>query len=303
MTKNKYSLYGYFFCIPFIVFFLLFNLIPMLFSVVISFTNWNGIEMMFTGMENYKRILGDANFIKSVKNTIVILIFISTPLTMLFSLSLTYFLNFKMRGMSKLMQMICLIPYFTSTVAVGAIFSFLFNKNIGIVNATLVNLGILESTSIDWLGTPFLARVIIVMINQWTYVGYTCIFFIAGLTGIPDEIIEAAKVDGAREGKIFISICLPMLKDVLYFVVMTSIIGAFQQLEQEYMMFNGGIFGSSYPVGGPEGACLTMGLNFYNTSFISLQYGYGASIGMTNAIIIGIASLLFIKLLKKGKVK
>ena len=90
-----------------------------------------------------------------------------------------------------------------------------------------------------------------------------------------------------------------MLKNVLYFVIMTSIIGAFQQLEQEYMMFNGGIFGSNYPVGGPEGSCLTMGLNFYNTSFISLQYGYGASIGMTNAIIIGIASIIVIKFLKK----
>ena len=203
--------------------------------------------------------------------------------------------------MSKFVQMVSLIPYFTSTVAVGAIFSFLFNKNVGIVNSILVNIGLIDSPSIDWLGTPFLARVIVVIINQWTYVGYTCIFFIAGLTGISDDILEAAKVDGAREGKIFISICLPMLKEVLYFVVLTSIIGAFQQLEQEYMMFNGGIFGSNYPVGGPDGACLTMGLNFYNTSFISLQYGYGASIGMTNAVIIGLVSILLIKFLKKDK--
>ncbi|MBD5395117.1 MAG: sugar ABC transporter permease [Lachnospiraceae bacterium] len=301
MTKKRYTKYGYFFCIPFIVFFLAFNIIPLLFSIVISFTNWNGIEMAFTGLENYKRVLGDTNFIKSIKNTFLILIFISTPFTMFFSLLLTYFLNFKIRKMSKFVQMVSLIPYFTSTVAVGAIFSFLFNKNVGIVNSILVNIGLIDSPSIDWLGTPFLARVIVVIINQWTYVGYTCIFFIAGLTGISDDILEAAKVDGAREGKIFISICLPMLKEVLYFVVLTSIIGAFQQLEQEYMMFNGGIFGSNYPVGGPDGACLTMGLNFYNTSFISLQYGYGASIGMTNAVIIGLVSILLIKFLKKDK--
>lgn len=300
MTKNKYAMYGYFFCVPFLIFFLLFNIVPLVFSVVISFTDWNGIEMAFTGLKNYARVLGDANFLKAVKNTFVILIFISTPCTMLFSLLLTYFLNFKMRKMSKAVQMVSLIPYFTSTVAVGAIFSFLFNKNVGIVNSMLVALGILDSPDIDWLGTPFLARLVVVLINQWTYVGYTSIFFIAGLTGISDDIIEAARVDGAKEGKIFVSICLPMLKEVLYFVIMTSIIGAFQQLEQEYMMFNGGIFGSNYPVGGPEGACLTMGLNFYNTSFISLQYGYGASIGMVNALIIGAASILMMRILKRS---
>lgn len=293
-------MYGYFFCVPFLIFFLLFNIVPLIFSVVISFTDWNGIEMAFTGLKNYVRVLGDANFLKAVKNTFVILIFVSTPCTMLFSLLLTYFLNFKMRKMSKTVQMVSLIPYFTSTVAVGAIFSFLFNKNVGIVNSILVAMGILDSPDIDWLGTPFLARLVVVLINQWTYVGYTSIFFIAGLTGISDDIIEAARVDGAKEGKIFVSICLPMLKEVLYFVIMTSIIGAFQQLEQEYMMFNGGIFGSNYPVGGPEGACLTMGLNFYNTSFISLQYGYGASIGMVNALIIGAASILMMKLLKRS---
>ena len=233
MTKKRYTKYGYFFCIPFIVFFLAFNIIPLLFSIVISFTNWNGIEMAFTGLENYKRVLGDTNFIKSIKNTFLILIFISTPFTMFFSLLLTYFLNFKIRKMSKFVQMVSLIPYFTSTVAVGAIFSFLFNKNVGIVNSILVNIGLIDSPSIDWLVTPFLARVIVVIINQWTYVGYTCIFFIAGLTGISDDILEAAKVDGAREGKIFISICLPMLKEVLYFVVLTSIKGAFQQLFSE----------------------------------------------------------------------
>ena len=301
MTKKKFATYGYFFCIPFIVFFLLFNLIPMIFSVVISFTNWNGIEMAFTGIENYMRVFKDVNFVKSVKNTFMILIFISTPFTMFFSLALTYFLNFKVRKMSKVIQMVSLIPYFTSTVAVGAIFSFLFNKNVGIINAMLVNLGLLDSPNIDWLGTPLLAKIVVIIINQWTYVGYTSIFFIAGLTGISDEVIEAAKVDGAKEGRIFISICLPMLKEVLYFVIMTSIIGAFQQLEQEYMMFNGGIFGSNYPVGGPEGACLTMGLNFYNTSFISLQYGYGAAIGMTNAAIIGLASIFMMRLMKKKK--
>lgn len=295
-------MYGYIFCIPFIVFFLLFNIVPLVFSIVISFTDWNGIEMAFIGLKNYTRALGDANFIKAVKNTFVILIFISTPCTMLFSLLLTYFLNFKMRKMSKVIQMVSLIPYFTSTVAVGAIFSFLFNKNVGVVNSMLVNWGVLESASIDWMGTPFLARMVVVIINQWTYVGYTSIFFIAGLTGIPDDVLEAAKVDGAKEGRIFISICLPMLKEVLYFVVMTSVIGAFQQLEQEYMMFNGGIFGSNYPIGGPEGACLTMGLNFYSTSFISLQYGYGAAIGMVNALIIGIVSILMMKILKKSRV-
>lgn len=301
MIKKKYAMYGYLFCTPFIIFFALFTLVPMVFSLVISFTDWNGIKMAFTGIENYKRVFRDANFVKSVGNTFLILIFISTPITMTVSLLLTYFLNFKVRKMSKVIQMVSLIPYFTSTIAVGAIFSFLFNKNVGIINAMLVNLGLLKSPDIDWLGTPLLARIVVVIINQWTYVGYTSIFFIAGLTGISDEVIEAAKMDGARERRIFVSICLPMLKEVLYFVVMTSVIGAFQQMEQEYMMFNGGIFGSNYPIGGPEGACLTMGLNFYNTSFISLQYGYGASIGMTNALIIGAASILLMRILKKNK--
>lgn len=301
MIKKKYAMYGYLFCTPFIIFFALFTLVPMVFSLVISFTDWNGIKMAFTGIENYKRVFRDANFVKSVGNTFLILIFISTPITMTVSLLLTYFLNFKVRKMSKVILMVSLIPYFTSTIAVGAIFSFLFNKNVGIINAMLVNLGLLKSPDIDWLGTPLLARIVVVIINQWTYVGYTSIFFIAGLTGISDEVIEAAKMDGARERRIFVSICLPMLKEVLYFVVMTSVIGAFQQMEQEYMMFNGGIFGSNYPIGGPEGACLTMGLNFYNTSFISLQYGYGASIGMTNALIIGAASILLMRILKKNK--
>ena len=298
--RQNINKYGVIFCIPFILFFVLFNLVPMIFSVVISFTNWDGMTMDFIGIQNYQRLLQDANFWKSIQNSFVLLVLISTPLTMIFCLLLTYFVSFKLKRLARPVQVISLIPYFTSTIAVGAIFSFLFNKNIGIVNSVLVNLGILESPTIEWLGDPMMARVIVILINQWTYVGYTSIFFITGMASISDEIIEAAVIDGAKEFRIFWSICLPMMKKITYFVILTSVIGAFQQLEQEFMMFTGGIFGSNYPVGGPDASCLTMGLNFYSTSFISLQYGYGASIGMSNAVIIGVSSVILNAVMKRS---
>lgn len=297
--RRRMNIWPCIFILPFLVFFLAFNLFPIISTFVLSFTDWDGLtEMTVAGFSNYVRTLTvDTNVLLSIGHTLILILLLSVPLTVFLTLVITYVYSFSLKRSKKLYQVTSLMPYFTSTVAVGIVFSLMFDRNIGVVNYFLSSLGVSEN--LNWLGDKYLALITIVLLNLWSFSGYTSIFYIAGMTNIDYEIMESAKIDGASNIRAFFPICIPMMKNVTFFVVMTAVIGGLQQFEQELMLFTGA-FENSMQVGGPDKIGLTMVLNYYQTAFKSLQFGYGCSIGVITMAIVGVFGIIFGKILKRG---
>jgi ABC-type sugar transport system permease subunit len=257
--------------------------------------------MEFAGLANYHRALfEDSLFWKSVWNTFLISFVLCVPLTLLLSLITTYFFGFKYKKFGFIYQLFALLPYFTSSIVIGVIFSFLFGKDLGIINELLKKFWIIEE-NISWLEKVWTSRGVLVLLNLWNWIGYTALLFISGLSVISDDMIEAAKIDGAKEKRIFLGICLPNMKNTIIFVVMTSIIGGMQSMESMYMLFSGPFSSGNSPIGGPERSSLTMVLNFYITAFKSYQYSYAAAISVLIAFLVGIFSFIYYVILPRNK--
>jgi multiple sugar transport system permease protein/cellobiose transport system permease protein len=269
---------------PFFIFFIVFNLYPILNSFFISLTDWNGIgEKTFIGLNNYARIItNDVNFRKSLLNTIYI-IFIANPLILITGLLLANFLYGINRGRT-VFQTINFLPYITTPVALGLIFSFLFDRGMGTVNEILKFLGIARE-GIYWLGSPRFAPWVLIILIVWKYTGYYMAIFLAGLTSVPEELYEAATIDGAGKTASFFFITLPLLKPIISFATITSFIGGLQVFDEPYLLF---------PMfGGPERSVLTVVWNFYDVSFrSSFRLGYGSAIAFVLFVIIMLVSAL-----------
>jgi ABC-type sugar transport system permease subunit len=276
--------------------------VPLVFSVVISLTKWNMIQPMeFIGLDNYRRALfNDPVFWQSVWNTFLLFFILSVPLTLFVSLAATYFFGFKYRKYTFVYQLFSLLPYFTSSIVIGVIFSFLFGRDLGIINGLLVRFGILKENFgfLDWVWS---SRSVVLLINMWQWSGYTALLFISGLSSISGEMIEAAKLDGAGDLKVYVNICLPNMANTITFVVMTSIIGGMQIMEAPYMLFSGPFSSPNMPIGGPERSSLTMVLNFYTTAFKNFQYSYASAISVLIAFFVAIFSFIYYVVLPRIK--
>ncbi|MDQ8739383.1 sugar ABC transporter permease [Paenibacillus sp. LHD-38] len=284
----------YFFLSPYLLFYLAFGLIPMIFSLYVSLTSWNGIgEKTFVGLENYKFLFNpDSYFFKSVGNTLLFVLF-TLPLQILFGLVIASLLYSRWVKWKGFFQLINFLPYIVTPVAVGLMFNLLFDWQAGFINKILLHLGLIDE-GIYWLGDPLYARLVIIIMLFWKGFGYTMIFYLAGLANIPKDLNEAAQVDGANGYRTFMSITLPLLKPVTAFIVITGIIGGFQLLEEPMLLLGGSGMGSSTAViGGPDRCCLTTVWNMYDTAYGSMtRYGLGAAIAYGLCFIIAIFSFI-----------
>lgn len=286
------------FLAPFFICFAAFNLYPILYSFITSFYQWDGIgEKVFVGLDNYRRIAtADPNFVKSVLNTVKIML-LSFPLAILVGLVVATFLSGLVRG-RHFFQTVNFLPYITTPVAIGLIFSFLFDWNTGSINKIATALGILDK-GINWLGNPSYAPLVVALMIIWKYTGYYMALYLAGITSIPEELYEAARVDGSGMLNTFFRITLPMLKPITVFIVITSLIGGLQLFDEPNTMFTTGI-GSV--VGGPDRSCLTIVWNFYDISFqTTTRLGYGSAVAVVLFLIIVAVSLVGMKFMgRKG---
>lgn len=299
LGKRKYT--PYVFLSPYIVFYLMFGLFPILFSFYVSLTSWDGIkDRTFVGFANYLYLFNpDSHFFRSIGNT-MLFIAVSLPLQIMIGLFVATLLYSKWVKWKPLFQLMNFMPYIVTPVAVGLMFNLLFDWQAGTVNKVLINLGLLEE-GIYWLGEAFYARVVIILMLVWKGFGYTMIFYLAGLSNISRELYEAAQVDGANAIRTFVSITWPMLKPVTFFIVVTGIIGGFQLLEEPMLLLRGSGMGSSSAViGGPDRCCLTAVWNMYDTAFgRTTRYGLGAAIAYGLCIIIAIFSFLGFRMHKE----
>ncbi len=297
---HKVNKWPYLFSAPFLIAYFLFSLYPMLYSLELSFFDWNGIgTKTFIGLKNYINLFTkDPLFFKSLKNTIILMAF-STPITVFLGLTVAYLLFDIGRG-KRLYQTVNFFPYITTPVAIGFIFSYLFDWQSGYVNKILVWLGILDEPFF-WLGSETASKVLIVVMVVWRWLGYYMTIYLAAMTSMPMEVYEAAAVDGASNLKIFTKITIPMLKGTTRFLIITSVIGGLQMFEEPRLLFSGWAALGNGQTGGPGYTALTMVWKFYNDSFnLDSRLGYGASIAYTLFVVIMLFTIVGFKISGRG---
>lgn len=290
IKNRRLNFYPYFFIAPFFLVFIVFSVFPTIFTFITSFTEWNGFDtMQIIGFGNYLDLFQDPIFIKSVTNTFK-LVFVMVPLEVTIALVIAFILNTYFKKIKHYFETIYFLPYLTSPIAVGILFSVVFGYRYGLFNWALRALNII-SEDIDWIGNPRYAIAIISIVCLWKAIGYTIVIFIAGLQTIPTELYESARIDGAGITSVFIKITLPLLKPVITFVVITTIIGDFQLFSEPFMIFNGG---------GTNNSAMTMVTYLYQSAFQFGRSGYGAAISYALFFIILVFSQMVLKIMTRS---
>lgn len=282
----------YLFLTPYFVFYALFGLFPILFSLVISFTNWQGIgEVQFVGLANYiKLFTKDPYFFKSLYNTGFFMI-LYIPVVIVGGLLLAAVLNSKLLAVPNLFRLINFFPYITIPVAIGLIFSLMFDWSSGMVNNVLLAMGVVDE-GINWMGNAKYARYVAVFLLIWKQMGYHMMMYSAGLSTVPSDLYDAAAIDGAGPVKTFWHISVPHVSSVTLFLTVTDIIHGFQLFDEVKLLFTGWGAGVSR-VGGPSRCALTTTWYMYDTAFhTKMEYGYSAAISYSLFLVILVFSII-----------
>ena len=287
-TKGKlkqHNLAGYLFASPWLLGFLLFIFIPMAISLVLAFTDYDLLsgKAQFIGFGNFVRMFtSDPRYWRSVAATFRFVI-ISVPLRLAFALGVAMLLNAKRRGVFWYRAAYYVPSIIGGSVAIAVMWKQLFGND-GLVNAILAGLGI---PSIGWLGNPQTAMWTLILLAIWQF-GSPMLVFLAGLRQIPQELYEAAAIDGATGAQRFWSVTLPLLTPVLFFNVILQVIGGFKVFTQAFIVTNG--------TGAPLDTTLLYSLYLYQRAFGNFQMGYASAMAWTMLIVIGILTLINFKL-------
>lgn len=213
-----------------------FSFAPILFALYLSVHRWSLGESAkpFVGLENFGRLLRDPLVWISLRNTV--LFTVQVPITMAIALGLALLLR-RHSLISRIARTAFFLPYVSSVVAIALVWQWLYHADFGALNWALSALGL---GPVDWLGNPRTALAAVMVVSIWTQVGYQMVVFLAGLQGIPDAYLDAARVDGANAWRRFWRVTFPLLKPVTLFVLVTGIIGSFQVFTTVYVLTDGG---------------------------------------------------------------
>ncbi|MGX1912092.1 carbohydrate ABC transporter permease [Streptomyces phaeochromogenes] len=279
---------------PFYLLFLAFGLIPVGFSLYLSFHRWDGLgSMEYAGLSQYKYLLTDTDFWSSIGNTIIIWALATFPMIFL-AMVTAVMLNSAVR-FKKIYRFAYFLPNVTSVVAVAIIFGSVFSTNFGLVNALLQAVGL---DQVAWLNTPWGIKVAIATLMTWQWTGYNAIIFLAGLQTIPGELYEAARVDGAGPIQTFFRITLPMMRPVLLFVLVISTVTGLQSFSEPQVLLQTTANESTFS-GGPDHAGRTMVLYFFQQTFDNNDFGYGAAVAWGIFLVVVIFSIINWRLVQR----
>ncbi|MEV4249806.1 sugar ABC transporter permease [Streptosporangium canum] len=272
----------YLLILPALLGFATFKAYPILAAMYISLTTGAGAARTFVGLDNYVRLVNDPLFWTSLWNTTLILV-VQVPIMLLLALLLALGLNSSFVRLRGLWRLGVFMPSLTGLVAYGVMFSVILSKDSGLLNWLLGFLGI---DAINWLGSPFWARIAIVIALTWHYTGYTAVIYLAGLQSIAKELYEAAMVDGAGAVRRFWSITVPQLRPILLLTVVLSTIGTLQLFDEPFVLTGGG----------PDNSTLTISLYLYQNGFRYFDFGYAAAIAYALTLIVAGFGLVQLKL-------
>ncbi len=267
---KRLQLIGFLFTLPGLIAYLCWTLYPIFYAFVISFEKWSLNPRMpntFVGFSNYAKAFGDSVAIHAFINTFLYAL-ITVPGQMFFGLLIALALNKKIFAQTTF-RLLYYFPVITSWVVVSFIFSYLFAGYGGLINYIL-------HTNIHWLSTPSTAMIPIYILGIWKGIGWSMLIFLAGLQGIPIQLYEAAKLDGANRWNLFRYITLPMIKPIFMFELVMLTIGGFNVFLSVWLMTSGG----------PMNSTQVVSVYMFQQAFQYFDFGYGAALSVLLFIII-----------------
>lgn len=280
---------------PMTIGFLLFSVYPIIWVLRWSFFKYNGYsEPVFVGLGNFIRVFSrDPAYWNSLKNT-----FLIAGMKMIFeiplALVLAVLLNNKIKG-SSFFRVVFFLPSVFSIAVVGLIFSILFGAYNGIVNAILKNIGLITQ-NISWFSDKGHAMFVIILVSLWTTFGLNMIYFLMGLQNISKSLYECASIDGANEVQQFFYITMPLVAPILQLVLMLSVLGTMKMTDLILVLTNGAPGGSTEVV-------MTYIFKYFfsygESAAMEVQFGYASSMAVVTAVILGIVTLIYLKVSKK----
>ena len=282
--KARRNVLGYVFVLPALLCFVVFVLVPLILSLVISFytTDMFFTNMTPTGFDNFARVFQDLLFWRAIGN-ILLYTLMAVPLNVILALVFASLVNSKIRGV-KLFRVLFYLPSITSTVAASIVWLWLMNPAYGLLNNILTSIGLPAAT---WLTHSSTALVSVTIITVWQGVGGNMIIFVAALQNVPMELYEAAEIDGANKRQQLFHITLPSIRPISVFNLITLIIGAFRIFVQAQTLAG--------KDGNPDRSLLFMVMNIYNTAFERLAMGYESAMSWVFFAIVFVVSLVVLK--------
>lgn len=285
--EQKDRISGYLYIAPFFIIFTLIGLYPALFSIYLAFQKWNGLgPMTFNGLENFKMVLTDPLFWKSVYNTIVMGIMGTAP-QLIVGLILAYLLNMAFLRLKSFFRVTIFMPYLTSMVAVALIFSVLFsNHDSSLANYVLTHLFGLDP--VTWGASEWGTKIAISIMVFWRWVGYNTIIYLAGIQSIPNDLYEAATIDGANKVQQLFYITIPMMKPFIILTVFTSTVGAMQLFSEPTVFLGRDAF--------TRDEAMTIVMYLYRDAFRLQSFGTASATAIILLVIITVFAVLNIRL-------
>ncbi len=252
------------FLTPNLLGFLLLSLGPVIFSLIISLTNWGGLTVpSFVGVDNYLRLLKDPVFLRSARNTLLFTVMF-VPFALIAAVSLALLFDRKVRG-TAVVRLLCFMPIITDMISVSFIWTWIYHLRFGVLNYALGLVGIPPQA---WLGDARWAMLSLVVLSVWRWAGYYAVIILAALQGVPTALQEAARIDGAGPRQVFTRITLPLITPAIFFVIVNSIISSLQVFEQMFVMTKGG----------PSDSTISIAMFLYQQGFLFLKMGYASSV-------------------------
>lgn len=283
---NREALAAWIFLLPSLVGFIIFYAVPAVRALNISFTDWDLLtEPTAIGLANYTRLMQDQAFWHALKVTSLYVLF-NIPIQTVLAVIIAVMMHRLTKSI--IVRGILLLPWLLPNVVVGLLWLWLLDTRIGIINIVIQALGF---SSIPFLGSVEYALPSIAAINIWRHVGYTALLLFAGLQSIPSDVYEAAAIDGATEWRSFWSITIPLLRPVMVFVLITSVIGSFQIFDTVAITTGGG----------PVNATKVLNWIVFEQAFERFNMGYATTISVFMFCLLIIISIIQMRLLRANE--
>lgn len=261
--------------------------IPIVLTGYYGLMKWDGIgEMEFIGLKNYKDLIQDHLFWDSVYHSFLLALF--SALSLIGYLMISIILAGNIKG-ADLLRKIYLIPMLLASVVIAQLWMKIYHPSNGILNHILMKLGVVDPPS--WLADPRFTLFAIIIPVIWQYAGFYILIYYAALKNIPEEIVEAAKIDGATPFQIATRIKLPLIKSVIIVTIVLAVVGSLKYFDLIYIMTGGG----------PNGASEVMASYMYNQAFKGFNFGYASAVGFFLLLICLVATYLIRKLAATGR--
>ena len=278
LSKLEQGYMGFILILPWLIGFCIFKLYPFVSSLVYSFTDYDlfkGVQNV-VGFQNYIDAFTKPKNVKALQVTFTYA-FMTVPLKLIFALFIAYILNFKIKGVGLFRTAYYVPSFLGGSVAIAVLWKALF-KNDGVINTILAMLGF---ESINFLADKNWALFIICLLRVWQF-GSAMVLFLAALKGVPEDLYEAASIDGATKGRQFLSITIPLISPVIFYNLVTQLVQAFQEFNGPYIITNGG----------PRNATTLISVIVYNTAFKDYKVGMSSAMAWVMFVIVMVLTVI-----------